>query len=87
MADKHYIWKGPSTGIEVWTETDPAAAPELIFSGQVATDRLIGTPLPSDHSQVAGWLAFKLIEEAPAAKAQAPAETTEPPKKKERTDG
>ena len=91
MTHKHYIWKGPSTGIEVWSEG--AAEPKLIFSGQVAPGKPIDTALPADHSQVVGWLAFRLIEEAPETKEQAGKEqatvstTGEPTKKKERTDG
>jgi len=69
--DKDYVWKGPATLVEVWTEPPEGgdAKPELVFSGQIAPGRPIGAPLPSDNSQVRGWLAFKLIEEVAAGQA------------------
>jgi hypothetical protein len=81
MAKKTFIWKGPPTSVEVWSEPHgPDAAP--IFSGQVTTGREIPAPLPEDNSLIASWRAFGLIEEAPAAAAKPGAE-----KKKENADG
>jgi len=65
MANKVYVWKGPATSLDVWSEPHGPDV-QLIFSGQVAPDREIPVPLPEEHSQVVGWLAFKLIAEKPA---------------------
>lgn len=76
MAKKSFIWKGPPTAIEVWSEPHGPQA-EPIFSGCVATGGAIPVSLPDDNSLVVSWLAFKLIEEVPPA----------PAKKKETADG
>lgn len=81
MATKSYIWKGPPTSVEVWSEPHGPQA-EPIFSGQVAPGRLIPVALPDDNTVVKSWRAFKLIEEAPPAAAKSGAE-----KKKENADG
>jgi hypothetical protein len=83
MAHKQYLWKGPATAVEVWSEA-PAAqendfTAEIIFSGQVSPGRLIETALPDDHSQVIGWLAFGLIVETPTKPALAKAKQENPP--------
>lgn len=73
---KRFIWKGPPTAVEVWPE--PAiAGGDPLFSGQVAPGREIPVDLDEDHSQVATWRAFGLIEAAPLPKAT----------KKEKADG
>lgn len=70
MTPTRYLWKGPPTAIEVWSEPyGPDAS--LIFCGLVAPGRPIPEMLPAEHALVAGWLAFKLIEPAPAEAAPA----------------
>lgn len=80
MARKNYVWKGPPTAVEVWSEPHGPQA-EPIFSGQVTTGRPIPVPLPADNSLVKSWLAFSLIEELP------PAAKSGADKKKENVDG
>lgn len=83
MASKSYIWKGPPTSVEVWSEPHGPDV-TLIFSGQVTTGREIPEPLPEDNSLVVSWLAFKLIEEKPLAQPRQKAGAAE---NKEKADG
>lgn len=91
MSAKTFIWKGPPTAVDIWQETkgETAKEPTLIFSGQLATGQTIPQPLDPAHSLVASWLAFKLIEEAPANTAGAEAAMPRVDKRisKENTDG
>lgn len=64
-----FIWKGPHTSIELWPVPEagdkPAKPVEPIYSGPVAPGAEIPVPLPEDHDQVKGWLAFGLIAPVP----------------------
>lgn len=75
MANKTFIWKGPHTAADVWSEPHGPDV-TLIFSGQLVPDREIPVPLPEENSQVASWIAFKLVEEKPAE--EKPAGRTKP---------
>ena len=76
-----YVWKGPPNAVEVWPETAPVKGPaKPIFSGPVATGRVIDADLPAEHPQIKGWFAFGLI-------APAPAEDTPARKSKEPSNG
>lgn len=67
MANKTFIWRGPHTSADIWSEPH---GPDitLIYSGQLVPGREIPVPLPEDHSQIASWRAFELIEEKPAGR-------------------
>lgn len=82
MADKTFIWKGPPTAVDVWSEPHGPGV-TLIFSGQVSPGREIPVPLPEENSLVVGWLAFELIEEKPASRKPAGKHTAT----EEKTDG
>lgn len=87
MANKTFIWKGPHTAADIWSEPHGPDV-ELIFSGQLVPDREIPVPLPKDNSLVKSWVAFKLIEEKPAE--EKPAGRTKPstkPENEEKADG
>lgn len=86
-----FVWKGPSTAIELFPVVDvkEAVAKEKeikpIFSGVVATDAEIPADLPEGHPDVKGWLAFKLI--APVATPATAAPESAGKKTKEAANG
>ena len=82
MANKTFIWKGPQTAADVWSEPHGPDV-TLIFSGQLVPDREIPVPLPDDNSLVKSWLAFGLIEEKPAGRAK----PSTKPENEEKADG
>jgi hypothetical protein len=64
MAEKHYVWNGPPTAIEVVSAaTKEGAAPIIHFEGMAIPGQMIAGPLPENHDQVKAWLAFNLITE------------------------
>lgn len=87
MSGKTYVWNGPSTVIEVWSEN--VSAPVLIYSGHVTTGQPLAAEIDPDHSIIKSWLAFKLITEPPTNNDPQPSPETLrlPRSKKENSDG
>ena len=83
MANKTFIWKGPHTSADVWSEPHSTDV-TLIFSGQLVPGREIPVPLPEENSLVKSWIAFMLVEEKPAGRAKP---STKPSENEEKADG
>ena len=61
-----YVWKGPAGPVEIWPEPQEGKAADApLFSGFAETDKPLAD-LPETHPTVRSWIAFGLIEPAPA---------------------
>jgi hypothetical protein len=60
-----YVWKGPPTALELWSQEAGASAP--IFEAFATPGAELPAPLDPDHPIVKGWIAFGLIEQAASA--------------------
>jgi hypothetical protein len=58
-----YVWRGPTTTIEVWSgEVGSGDLPPTLVVSELAVEgRPITADLDAEHPTVAGWLAFGLI--------------------------
>lgn len=68
----HLIWRGPVTSLEILSQPYQDGS-TVLFSGPVAPGTAFEVDATPQHSLIASWLAFGLIEIRPEETAAEPA--------------